>query len=60
MKDYKNLFLRKKSNRPGATLDSARVEKGEVIQDTQKLPPSICRELLLGPPVRIRGPTLKA
>ena len=31
--NYKNLFLRKKSNRPRAELDLARVEKGEVIPD---------------------------
>ena len=31
--DYKNLFLRKKSSQPGAALDLARVEKGEVIPD---------------------------
>ena len=30
---HKNLFLRKKSNRPRAALDLAKVEKGEVIPD---------------------------
>ena len=32
--DYKNLFQRKKSNRPRAALDLARVEKGEVLPDS--------------------------
>ena len=31
--DFKNLFLRKKSSRPCAALDSARVEKGDIIPD---------------------------
>ena len=60
-KSYETLFLRKKSSRPRAALDLPRVEKGEVIPENtapKSYPPR--RELLLRPPVRIRGPTLKA
>ena len=55
---YKNLFHRKKSSRRRAALNLAREEKGEAIPDNtaQNSYPSFCRELLLRPSVRIRGP----
>ena len=53
----------KETNRPCAALYLARVEKGEVIPDytaPKRLPPTICRKLLLGPQYELGDQTVKA
>ena len=60
--NIQQFISKKKSNRPRVELNLARVEKGKEILDNtvpKKLPAAICRELLLGPSVRIRGPNCK-
>ena len=58
---HRNLILRKKLNRPRATLNLAGVEKGKVIPDIAASKSDFlrCRELSFRSSVRIRGPNCK-
>ena len=60
LRNYKNLFLRKKKNQAGYVRHliwpERKKEKESQTIRYQKATPSFCRELLFKPSVRIRGP----